>query len=122
MKAHFIVGNPPWASVKDKNAPAVRWCIEQKVPFPDHQIATAFIWKAADQVQENGKICFILPHGTLFNHSAAAIVFQQAWLRQHAVELVMNLADYQRFLFEKSEAPALVVRYRKERPADSAPC
>ena len=28
----------------------------------------------------------------------------------------MNLADYQRFLFEKSEAPALVVRYRKERP------
>ena len=31
----------------------------------------------------------------------------------------MNLADYQRFLFEESEAPALVVRYRKERPADS---
>ena len=31
----------------------------------------------------------------------------------------MNLADYQRFLFEESEAPALVVRYRKERPIDS---
>ena len=31
----------------------------------------------------------------------------------------MNLADYQRFLFEESEAPALVVRYRKERPTDS---
>jgi hypothetical protein len=120
VKTHFIVGNPPWASVKDKNAPAVRWCTERKVPFPDRQIATAFIWKAADQVQENGKVCFILPHGMLFNHSSAAIEFQQAWFRQHAVELVMNMADYQRFLFEKSEAPALVVRYRKERPADSA--
>jgi hypothetical protein len=118
-KAHVIVGNPPWASVRDQNAPAARWCAERNLPFPDRQIATAFIWKAADQVQEDGKICFVLPHGTLFNHSQAAITFQREWFQQHAVELVMNLADYQRFLFEKSEAPALVVRYRKERPVDS---
>ncbi len=119
VKAHCIVGNPPWAPVKDRNAPAARWCAERNLRFPDRQIATAFIWKAADQVQEDGKICFVLPHGTLFNHSSPAITFQQEWFQQHAVELVVNLADYQRFLFEESEAPALVVRYRKERPIDS---
>jgi hypothetical protein len=119
VQAHCIIGNPPWASMKGKNAAVVGWCAERNVPFPDRQIATAFMWRAADQVQEDGKICFILPHGTLFNHSAAAVTFQREWFRQHAVELVVNLADYQRFLFEESEAPALVVRYRKERPADS---
>jgi hypothetical protein len=119
VKVHFVVGNPPWASMKDRNAPAARWCAEQNIPFPDRQIATAFIWKAAEHVKDDGKICFVLPHGTLFNHSPAAINFQREWFRQHAVELVMNLVDYQRFLFEKSEAPALVVRYRKERPRDS---
>jgi tRNA1(Val) A37 N6-methylase TrmN6 len=67
MPAHFIIGNPPWASVDDRNAPAARWCIERNLPFPDRQIATTFIWKAADNVQENGKICFVLPHGMLFN-------------------------------------------------------
>ena len=119
VKAHFIIGNPPWASVKDQNAPAARWCSERNLPFPDRQIATAFMWKAAEQVQEEGKICFVLPHGTLFNHSPAAITFQREWFQRHAVEVVMNLADYQRFLFEESEAPALVIRYRKERPTDS---
>lgn len=119
VKAHYIVGNPPWAPVKDHNAPAARWCAERNVSFSDRQIATAFIWKAADQVPEDGKVCFILPHGILFNHSPAAITFQREWFQRHAVELVMNLADYQRFLFEESEAPALVIRYRKEQPTDS---
>ena len=119
VKVHYIVGNPPWASMKDKKAAVVGWCAERNVPFPDRQIATAFIWRAAEQVQGDGKICFVLPHGTLFNHSPAAITFQREWFRQHAVELVMNLADYQRFLFEESEAPAVVVRYRKEPPTDS---
>jgi hypothetical protein len=117
-EVNFVVGNPPWASVA-QSAPAASWCAERNRPFPDRQIATAFIWKAADHVKEDGKICFVLPHGTLFNHSAPAINFQREWFRQHAVERVINLVDYQRFLFEESEAPALVIRYRKERPTDS---
>jgi N-6 DNA Methylase len=116
---HFVIGNPPWASVT-QTAPATSWCAERHRPFPDRQIATAFIWKATEHVKENGKICFVLPHGTLFNHSPVAINFQREWFCQHAVELVMNLVDYQRFLFEESEAPALVVRFRRERPTDSA--
>jgi hypothetical protein len=40
-------------------------------------------------------------------------------MQKHAVERVLNLVDYQRFLFEESELPALVVRYRKKPPWDS---
>lgn len=116
----IVVGNPPWGSAKDGNNPAVRWCHEQKLPIPDHQMATAFVWKAASHLKAGGRVCFILPHGTLFNHSDTAIRFQKSFFRTHAVDRVVNLTDFQFFLFQKSRAPALVVRYRKEKPADGS--
>ena len=120
MNVDYVVGNPPWGNSKKTNVTAARWCAERNLPFPNGQIATGFIWKAAHHTKEDGTICFVLPHGTLFNHREKVIEFQQEWFRRHAVEHVMNLADYQRFLFrKKSEAPALVVRYRKEPPTDS---
>jgi hypothetical protein len=45
----FVIGNPPWAGVP-QTAPATSWCAERNRPFPDRQIATAFIWKATDHV------------------------------------------------------------------------
>ncbi len=120
QKSNIIVGNPPWGSAKDRMAPAVRWCAERNLPHPDRQMATAFIWKAPPNLEDGGKVCFVLPHGTLFNHNDTAIKFQQAFFRSHAVDRVVNLTDYQFFLFEESRAPALVIRYRKEKPADSA--
>lgn len=119
-KVHVIVGNPPWGSAKDRNTPAVRWCAERTLPHPNRQMATAFVWKAPSHLDDGGKICFVLPHGTLFNHNDTAIRFQQSLFRTHAVDRVVNLTDYQFFLFEESRAPALVIRYRKEKPADSA--
>src|SRR5262249_30239846 len=101
-------------------APAAQWCNERDLPFPDRQLATAFVWKAPGHLEEGGKACFVLPHGTLFNHGTTALAFQQEWFRRHAVDRVLNLADYQRFLFEQAENPALVVRYCKEPPSDTA--
>ena len=120
QKAHVIVGNPPWGSAKDRNTPAVRWCVERNLPHPNRQMATAFTWKTPSHVEDSGRVCFVLPHGTLFNHNPTAIRFQQALFRTHAVDRVVNLTDFQFFLFEESRAPALVMRYRKEKPAGNA--
>ena len=99
--------------------PVTLWCAARRAPFPGRQIATAFVRKAPDHLEAGGKVCFVLPHGTLFNHNPTAVAFQQEWFQQHAVELILILADYQRFLFEEAEAPAVVVRYAKEKPTDS---
>lgn len=116
----YVVGNPPWAEVRDATAPAATWCASRKLPFPAKQIAAAFVWKAPEHLVANGTICFVLPHGLLFNHTKSAVDFQSCWFRAHAVSRILNLADFQRFLFEDAEAPALVVRYGKEKPANSA--
>jgi type I restriction-modification system DNA methylase subunit len=116
----LVIGNPPWGSKAKDDTPAGRWCVTHSRPLPNKQIAAAFIWKATEHVAESGRICFVLPHGVLFNHSTTAIPFQKAWVQSHAIDRVLNLADFQRFLFEKAGHPAVVVSYRKNAPANTS--
>ena len=46
----YVIGNPPWAKVRDATAPAATWCASRKLPFPGKQIAAAFVWKAAEHL------------------------------------------------------------------------
>ena len=113
----FVVGNPPWASVP-RQAPAARWCKDSARVMPDRQIATAFVWKAPEHARAEAAVCFVLPHGTLFNHGAKALEFQKAWFNTHRVERVLNLTDLRFFLFRDAIHPAIVVRYRNVSPGN----
>lgn len=117
-EADLIVGNPPWGSNAVPHTPAANWCAAHQCPIPDRQISAAFIWKAAHHVADSGRICLVLPHGTIFNHSATALEFQRTLFKRHAVDRVLNLVDYQFFLFEKARHPAIVMSYRKKAPED----
>jgi type I restriction-modification system DNA methylase subunit len=120
MDADLVIGNPPWGSTAATGTPAALWCAQPAHPYPipDKQIAASFVWKAAHHVADSGRICLILPHGTLFNHSTTALDFQRNLFRRHAVDHVLNLADYQNFLFEEARHPAIVLTYRNNPPND----
>ncbi len=113
----LAIGNPPWGSKAIEHSPAKEWCDRRKLVVPDKQIAAAFVWKAAVHVSDAGRICLVLPHGVLFNHSGPAITFQKALVRQHALDRVLNLTDYQSFLFSEARHPALILSYRRQKPA-----
>lgn len=112
----LVIGNPPWGSIATDKTPAGQWCKENGKPIPDKQIAAAFSWKAADHVTDSGKVCFILPHGLLFNHSNTAVSYQKQWIGQNKVERVFNLCDFRWFLFNRAVYPAIVVNYQKGKP------
>jgi hypothetical protein len=114
----LVVGNPPWGSIAVPGTLSATWCAdpEHSYPIPDKQVSAAFAWKAPHHVKDNGKICFVLPHGTIFNHSTTALEFQRAFFRSHAVDHVLNLVDYQFFLFEEARHPAIVLTYKKDAP------
>ncbi len=116
----LVIGNPPWGSIADERSPAAKWCAGNDRPLPDKQIAAAFVWKATQHIAEDGRVCLVLPHGVLFNHSTTALSFQKAWVRAHTIDRVLNLADFQRFLFEKAGHPAIVVSYRTSAPTNTA--
>jgi hypothetical protein len=115
----LVIGNPPWGSSATGDTAAAQWCghPDRQYPVPDKQISAAFVWKAAHHTVDEGRICFVLPHGTLFNHNETAIEFQRALFTHHAVDHVLNLADYQFFLFEEARHPAIVLNYRRKAPA-----
>tara|TARA_R110002110_G_scaffold127134_1_gene305900 strand:- start:1194 stop:4325 length:3132 start_codon:yes stop_codon:yes gene_type:complete len=113
----LVVGNPPWGSLASKKTLAGRWCAQHNKPIADNQIASAFVWKAGEHVSASGKVCFVLPHGTLFNHRAKAIQFQKAWVSQHTLQRVLNLADLRQFLFSEAIHPAIVVSYQNAVPS-----
>ena len=116
----LVVGNPPWGSIATSNTPAGKWCSANSLPIPDKQIAAAFVWKAASHISAGGKVCFLLPHGVIFNHSTTAIPFQAAWVKAHEIERVINLADLRFLLFEKAIHPAIIVSYRQHAPTDAS--
>ena len=118
----LVVGNPPWVPTRETTALWETWCAERNLPIANRQMALGFIWKAAQHQQSGGRVCFVLPHGVLFNHQAKALEFQHAWVTRHTLDVVLNLADYQRFLFDEAESPALVIRYRREAPYDTRTC
>jgi hypothetical protein len=115
-----VIGNPPWTSVTGPTTAAEKWCAERGLPIANRQLALAFVWKGATHQRAGGHVCLVLPHGVLFNHQEKALRFQREWVKRHSIDLVLNLTDFQRFLFEGSEAPALVARYRKEAPSASS--
>lgn len=117
MSADLVIGNPPWGSLATSGSPAARWCERHGRKIPDKQIAAAFMWKAAEHVSQSGRVCFVLPHGVLFNHGQKALDFQKAFLSRHALDRVLNLTDYQKFLFEGAKHPALIMSYRRSAPA-----
>ena len=113
----LVIGNPPWGSIATEDTAAGRWCVANTRPLPDNQIAAAFIWKAATHTAVDGRVCLVLPHGILFNHSTTAVPFQMAWVKSHSIQRVINLADLRFLLFKKAIHPAVVVSYSKEAPA-----
>ncbi|MBA3316431.1 MAG: N-6 DNA methylase [Planctomycetaceae bacterium] len=116
----FVIGNPPWGGIAKETSPAGKWCAAQGKRLPDKQIAAAFVWKGAEHVDVDGRVCFVLPHGVLFNHSTTAIPFQKQWVQSHAIDRVLNLADLRFLLFEKVIHPAVVVSYQRAAPADAS--
>jgi hypothetical protein len=114
--ADLVIGNPPWGSNALAGTPADDWCAKNRCPIPDRQIAAAFVWKAAHHASSRGRVCLVLPHGTIFNHGATALQFQKSLFEHHTVDRVLNLVDYQFFLFEEARHPAIVMSYKKEAP------
>jgi len=114
---NVVVGNPPWGSIAGGGSAAADWCKRHERQIPDKQIAAAFAWKAAEHVSESGRVCLVLPHGILFNHSDPALAFQRLFIQRHAIDHVLNLTDYQSFLFSKARHPAIVLTFGNRPPS-----
>jgi hypothetical protein len=47
-------------------------------------------YRSAAHISLEGHVCFVLPHGLLFNHGKTAVSFQKAWVSQNTIRRVLN--------------------------------
>lgn len=90
-----IIGNPPWEGRGSK------------------QLALKFMEKTPLSLKVEGTGCLLLPTKILQNQTDA---FQAEWLRQVALEKVLQLADYRKLLFQNAKTPAFIARFKKTPP------
>jgi hypothetical protein len=116
----LVVGNPPWTRATGPETLAEAWCEGKNLPVAQRQLAYSFIWKAPQHLRPGASVCFVLPAATLFNHQAKSLRFQLQWLTTCTVDVILNLSDLCFYLFDGADRPAIVARYRPERPNKKA--
>lgn len=119
----WCVGNPPWSEVKGTPAPGhdhypvAQWMTEHedKHPTGGHQIAEAFLWKAAGHLAKDGASGLLVPAMTWFKKESVA--FRKKFFSTHRVWCLANFANLAYVLFAgRAESPAAAIFYRAEQP------
>lgn len=136
-KFHLVIGNPPWVGRnqspdgdnKSRDTEMREWLFdEERNPylrgtprsergarfFPEQQSAIAFMWKAPLHLAANGHVCLLLPTRVILSNSTDK--FQAAWFSEFTVEAVWQFADYSFILFPEAKCPAIVAKYKAEKP------
>ena len=101
----IIVGNPPFIS---KLTPAARETRNPKntIPIPDNQLSYRVIEEAMELLSLDGRICFIQPHGFLYN--AKPKKFFEDWLTKNTIKNILDFVSIPD-LFEDAEAKAVAI-------------
>jgi hypothetical protein len=115
----LFVSNPPWREPKgDEVLTADKWAEQAGVPRARRQLAADFAHRALDSVQENGKLCMILPVSLLL--AATSDSFVKGWLLRAQIDRVINLGDLQQLLFETASHSCVIVVARPRSRANDA--
>jgi len=123
LNAHVIVGQSPWGASK-KECRTYRQpksgVPSRNLEHPNREKSIPFVWKALHTWRMVEKVCLLLPHGITGSITTIRPSLSGTLFRTHAVDWVVNLTDYQFFLFEESQAPALVMPISQGEAANSA--
>ena len=125
-KYDLVIGNPPWASKLTHAATQYRARMKTEYPqreiAPDNQISIAFLWRAAEFCEQEGRVCLIMPSkGLLFNRSNPHRMFRKEFIARYDVKTVINFSVIRRALFSKAVGPAAAIVYTPSEPDDTKP-
>lgn len=113
-KYDIIIGNPPWQS--NYGDLAKDYLKATKYPVGDKQISQVFLWQAGDLIDEDGKICLLMPSkGLLYNFNPKNIEFREKFFKSFDIKNIINLSLFSNLLFENSKFPATIIVYSKEK-------
>lgn len=104
----FILGNPPWGSVKDD--PLHKDFVgKNKDKISRYQIAQSFTLRAESFTSENTKCALVLPSLLLYNNTKNAINFRKHITQNYEINRVLELSSVRKLVFEGGIQPASII-------------
>ncbi len=104
----FILGNPPWGSVKDE--PLHKDFVDKnKDKISRYQIAQSFTLRIERFTSENTKCALVLPSLLLYNNTQSAICFRKHIIDNYEIKRVLELSSVRKLVFEGGIQPASII-------------
>jgi hypothetical protein len=107
VKVDILIGNPPWVS--DKNGLHIKYCINNRIPISDSQVAQTFVARARDFIKEEGIISLIVTNSIFTNENASK--YREYLMDKFQIFEIINLHGAKKNLFEHASAPCSILTY-----------
>ncbi|MDS1006384.1 Eco57I restriction-modification methylase domain-containing protein [Clostridium sporogenes] len=113
IKFQFILGNPPWGSVK--GGLHLQYCDKNKIPQYRQEISRSFIAKVKEYSNEYTICCLIVPSKLFYNQKKPAIEFRKLLLLKCKILQIVELSSVRSLIFKKADAPAAILMFRNSK-------
>ena len=108
----FIIGNPPWGSVK--SGLHVDYCRTNGYSHlqQNNEISRSFIFRAKDFCGENTICAFVLHSKLLYNQKRPAVKFRKYLLEHARLISIVEMSSVRKLVFENAKAPAIILSFK----------
>ena len=109
-RPHYILGNPPWKSNKDRFH--LEWLKSNKKTVGRFEIAQSFLLRTKDFMHSGTKAALIVTSTIFYNVSQTTRQFKKEFLTTYNIDKFFDLSPVRRLIFEEKDSPASIVYYQ----------
>lgn len=113
----FILGNPPWGSVKQQNYR--KYCSDRQIIAQNNEICVAFLMKVQEIGNENTECSLVIPSKLLYKKKGPSVDLRRRLLSNTQIEQVLELSAVRKQIFKGAIAPAAVLSFLCRNSASS---
>lgn len=105
----FILGNPPWGSVKQQKYK--NYCADRKVIAQNGEICVAFLLKVQEVGNSDTECSLVIPSKILYKGKSPSIALRKRLLTNTQLEQVLEISAVRKQIFKGAVAPAAVLSF-----------
>lgn len=105
----FILGNPPWGSVKQQNYK--NYCADRKVIAQNGEICVAFLLKVQEIGNSDTECSLVIPSKILYKGKSPSMALRKRLLTNTQLEQVLEISAVRKQIFKGAIAPAAVLSF-----------
>lgn len=117
LKYKYILGNPPWGSVKQQNYR--KYCAERQIIAQNGEICVAFLLKVQEIGNVDTECSLVIPSKILYKGKSPSVALRKRLLVNTQLEQVLEVSAVRKQIFKGAIAPAAVLSFLCEKSPEN---